>query len=160
MAFKQALWDGSDPSYSPCISWSGKHPQWKCPKKYLDAGYSVKAIRIDLPGDKNDEHQPKRALQCRQYTQELERWWNSQDKAAIEPDTWHWLIAKYKTDDFSPFQQVKGNTANGYLDQLKKLENSIGHMKIGALCYQRSSRSSLKCARKAEPTITFNDILA
>jgi hypothetical protein len=146
MSFQPALWDGTDPLYAPCLSWSGKNPttkyaQWKCPKKYLEAGYSIKSEKIDPPGLKNDEHQEARALRCRQLTQDLVRWWDGQDTPRIDPNTWHYLIARYKSDEFSPIQEVKANTKVGYLEQLSKLEQAIGHMQIEDLDYEEIKRT-------------------
>ena len=92
MLYKAAVWDGSDPLYAPGLSWSGrdpnnKHAHWKCPKKYLKAGYMTKSVNLDLPGSKEDLHQTTRALECRQLTQELLRWWDGLDTPSIDPDT-------------------------------------------------------------------------
>ena len=119
MSFKPELWNGKDPLYAPCLSWSGKHPtlrypQWKCPKKYIDAGYSIKAEKIVPAGIVDDEHQAARALRCRQLTQDLMRWWDGQDAVRVDPNTWHYLISRYLTDEFSPIQEVKANTKAGY----------------------------------------------
>ncbi|MEQ9258411.1 MAG: recombinase [Roseovarius sp.] len=146
MQFKAALWDGSDPSYAPCISWTGRDPllrqaRWKCPRKYLDAGYAAKSIKVGPPGHPEDEHQHARALQCRQLTQDLVRWWDSLDQPRLDLGTWHYLIARYKSDDFSPIREVKGNTRHGYLQQLAKLENAIGHMRIQDLTYEQIKRT-------------------
>ena len=141
MRFKDALWDGSDPLYAPGISWSGKNPerryaQWKCPTKFVKAGYAITKVKIEPAGHVSDRHQPARALRCRELTQEVIRWSETQDKPRVDPDTWMYLIARYRTDEFSPIQEVKANTKIGYLEQMKKLEEVIGHTKIAALTYE------------------------
>lgn len=146
MPFKDALWDGSDPLYAPCLSWSGRDPRarqarWKCPKKYLSAGYQVQSVKVGEPGHPDDEHQLDRALRCRQLTQELVRWWDSLDQSRIQIGTWHYLIARYKSDEFSPIHEVKGNTKHGYLQQLAKLETAIGHMRVEDLTYEQIKRT-------------------
>jgi len=136
MLYDIRLFNGSDPLYAPGISWSGKYPSWKCPNKYVKLGYATKSIRIQPAGHKGDESQPQRALQCRQHTQELKRWYDALDQPKMQTGTWHWLIGKYKSDDFSPFQEVKANTRQGYIDQLKRVDEAFGHMKISDLTFQ------------------------
>ena len=139
--YRSALWDGSDPLYAPGISWSGKNPDrqyanWKPPAKYKKAGYSVGPIKLDPPGRSDDEHQPARALRCRELTKDMLQWHEEQDQPKVDPTTWKYLIARYKTDEYSPFQEVKENTRAGYIQQLNKLEEVIGHTKIEAMSYE------------------------
>lgn len=141
MRFREALWDGSDPLYAPGISWSGKNPerryaQWKCQPKYVKAGYAITKVKIEPAGHASDEFQPARALRCRELTQEVVRWFEDQDAPRVDPDTWKYLIARYRTDEFSPFQEVKANTKVGYIEQMKKLEEVIGHTKIADMTYE------------------------
>jgi hypothetical protein len=143
MAFDKSLWDGSDPLYAPCISWSRKYPSWKCPKKYLDAGFETKTVRLEPSGSPEDEHQAKRALRCRQLTQELVQWWDAMDAPKIKPGTWEWLIARYRTDEFSPFQDVKANTRANYEWLLDKWLVAIGHMNIEDLTFEEIKRTEL-----------------
>lgn len=145
MPFKNALWDGSDPLYAPCLSWSGREPfarqaRWKCPQKYLSAGYKVQSIKVGPPGHAEDAHQLARTMRCRQLTQELVRWWEALDQPRARPGTWHYLIARYKLDEFSPIHEVKKNTKHGYIQQLAKLEAAIGHMPIQDLTYEEIKR--------------------
>lgn len=145
MPFKDALWDGSDPLYAPCLSWSGRDPsarqaRWKCPHKYLSAGYKVSSVKVGAPGYPEDQYQLERALRCRQLTQELVRWWEALDQPKLHLGTWHHLIARYKSDEFSPIREVKRNTKQGYLEQLGKLETAIGHMPIQDLDYEQIKR--------------------
>ncbi|WP_296762243.1 recombinase [Sediminimonas sp.] len=146
MPFKSALWNGSDPLYAPCLSWSGRDPhhrqaRWKCPSKYLTAGYNVKAVKVGEPGHPGDGHQKERALRCRQLTRELLRWWEGLDHSKVKLGSWHYLIGRYKSDEFSPIHEVKGNTKQGYLQQLAKLEVVVGHMQIEDLTYEQIKRA-------------------
>jgi len=146
MPFKAALWDGSDPLYAPCLSWSGRAPEsrqarWKCPRKYIVAGYHVKSVKVGEPGRPDDEHQLARALRCRELTQELVRWWDGLDQPKVKPGTWQYLIARYKSDEYSPIHEVKANTRHGYLQQLAKLQVAIGHMRIEDLTYEQIKRT-------------------
>lgn len=140
--YKDALWDGSDPLYAPCISWSGKNPDrryahWKPPAKFKKAGYTLGPVKLDPPGHKDDEHQPARALRCRELTKEMLRWYDEQDQPKVDTATWKYLIARYQTDEFSPIHDVKANTRDGYLQQLKKLEEVIGRSRIDAMTYEQ-----------------------
>ncbi|WP_065330347.1 tyrosine-type recombinase/integrase [Tritonibacter mobilis] len=140
--FKPALWDGSDPLYAPGIKWNvGKnpaiqYPQWNPPAKYKKAGYAYGPVKLDPPGHKDDEHQPARALRCRELTKEMLRWYEEQEKPKVDPSTWKYLIARYQTDEYSPFHDVKENTREGYVQHLRLLEDVIGHTKISSMTYE------------------------
>jgi len=136
MLYDKRLYDGSDPLYAPGISWSGKYPSWKCPKKYVDMGFAIKSVRIQPQGAKDDDHQLERALQCRERTQDLKQWFDALDEPKVQVGTWHWLIGKYKSDEYSPFHEVKANTRQGYIDQLKRVDEAFGHMQISDLTFQ------------------------
>lgn len=141
MHYKEALWDGSDPLYAPGISWSGnskgrKHAFWRCPKKYAQAGFAITNVKLQPAGSTDDEHQAARALKCRELTREMLKWYKEQDAPKVDPESWHYLIARYKTDAFSPIQEVKANSRAGYLEQLKKLEDVLGHTRIGDMTYE------------------------
>ena len=132
MDFEPALYDGTDHLYAPCISWSGKYSYWKAPAKYVKAGYAVKLVRL-APGTRDDEIQADRAKQCRTLTRDMLQWWNGQEESALGYGTWKYLIARYKSDQFSPYGDVKENTREVYNYLLARWENVIGHMEIGAL---------------------------
>ena len=142
IGFKPALWDGSDPLYAPGIKWNvGKnpaiqYPQWNPPAKYKKAGYAYGPVKLDPPGRKDDEHQPARALRCRELTKEMLRWFEEQEKPKVDPSTWKYLIARYQTDEFSPIHDVKANSRAGYIERLRLLEDVIGHTKISTMTYE------------------------
>lgn len=123
-----------DPSYSPGICWTRHYAVWRCPKKY--AGYPYKVISLGLPGSPDDEHKTERARLCREHTRDLLRWWSGQDQSHEEYGTWGYLIARYSTDSYSPFRDVKGNTRESYVRLLGRWKKAIGHMPIGDLDFR------------------------
>jgi len=133
MNFDGRLWDGSDPLYAPGLNWNGTRAYWKVPAKYRKAGYAVTTMR--LPGEKGDGEDLARAARCRELTQEMMRWWNDQEQSAPAYGTWKYLIGRYKSDEFSPYREVKANTSEVYDYLLARWENAIGHMEIGDLDY-------------------------
>ncbi|MCJ8138566.1 tyrosine-type recombinase/integrase [Falsirhodobacter halotolerans] len=121
--FKAALWDGSDPLYAPCMRRVKRWFYWRPPARYVTAGYSKNPIR--LPGEADDGQDAARAQTSRDLTREMLRWFNASE-ALVEPGTWQWLIGRYKSDEFSPFREVKENTRADYLFSLVRWEEAIG----------------------------------
>ena len=107
MTFEPALWDGSDPSYAPCVAMTKGIPYWKAPAKYRKAGYALTSVRLD--GD--------HAARARELTREMVQWFEGA-KPKVEPNTWHHLIARYKADDVAPYKEVKANTRKTYGEYL------------------------------------------
>lgn len=136
MQYRDSLWDNSEPDYAPCITYSkGIYPRWKAPKKYIDAGYQFKGIKLD--GRKGDGNDLARAEKCREYTRDMVRWWNGEEANRIDTDTWIYLIARYKDDDFSPMNtNVKANTRLGYLQQLKIVEDVWGDVNVASCDFE------------------------
>ena len=64
------------------------------------------------------------------------------------------MIARYKSDEFSPIQEVKANTRVGYVEQLSKLEQAIGHMKVEDLDYVEIKKSQRAMQEKGR-SITY-----
>lgn len=118
MPYDTRLYDGSDPLYAPGLNRSGNAAYWKAPKRYVEAGWSLKSVA--LHGD-----DLARALRCRELTREMMQWWEGAT-AKVEPDTWQWLFSAYKGDKLSPIQEVKGNTRAGYLEDISYWEGFIG----------------------------------
>lgn len=129
-AFDEDRLYGGNPAYAPGLSWNGIYPRWKCPRRYLDAGYPHKSIKLDPPGSADDEHHEARARQCRKHTIDLLRWWKAQDASEENHGTWAWAIARYRTDRFSPYRDTKQNTQKGYDYCLDRWLGIIGHMRI------------------------------
>lgn len=136
MKFKDALYDGSDPLYAPGISFSRNTASWKCPKRYVDAGYPHKSINLNVPGVKGDEHQEARAKLCRQHTRDLMEWWREQEAAVPEFGTWAYVIDRYRSDRISPYAKVKQNTRDGYDYTCDRWRKVIGHMRIDSLTFE------------------------
>lgn len=136
MHFEQSLWDDSDPTYAPCM----KHRKdrgtyfWRPPKKYLDAGYSIKTFK--LVGEAGDGQDLERARHCRELTREMLEWYEGQTNGR-QPGTWGWLIGRYKADEFSGIWEVRPSTREGYLKELAKIEAAIGGVLIEETNFER-----------------------
>ena len=73
------------------------------------------------------------------------RWWNDDTGPKTEPGTWHWLIARYKSDEFSDYQTVKANTRAGYNYFLDQIDNAIGKWPLAQTDY-----NALMTVKKAQ----------
>ncbi|MFT7059897.1 MAG: integrase [Pseudorhodobacter sp.] len=124
MRFNEDLLDGSDPSYAPFVQKIKRWFYWRATKKYTKEGYFTDPIR--LVGEEGDGRDNERASKARELTREMLRWYNKED-ALVKPGSWLWLIGKFKTDEFSPYNEnVKASTRQSYLQTLKPLEVAIG----------------------------------
>lgn len=137
MNFDDRLWDGSDPTYSPCTGPSSGLLYWKAPAKYRKAGYAITTQR--LPGRPGDGKDLDRAALARDLTRSMVRWFEG-EASKVEPGTWGSLILKYKSDDISPFQDIKANTRDTYLFHLGRWEAAIGQAKITEASYAEVKR--------------------
>lgn len=136
MRFEEALWDGSVPSYAPCLRWQKPgYPYWVAPPRYVKAGYATKRVPLTR-GTPDDEHRLERALRCRQLTQEMVRWWEGMERSGPPPGSWGWLIGRYKSDEFSDIQRVKPYTRKGYLNDLAMLEEVLGETPLAATNFE------------------------
>jgi hypothetical protein len=126
MRFDQDRLDG-DPSYAPGIAKASGLFYWKPSAAFVKQGYSKQIYR--LPGKEGDDLHLERALQCRIYARAMLRWTNDEGPKA-EPGTWRWLIGRYKSDDYSPFQEVKDNTRTDYRYHLARWEAGIGDVRV------------------------------
>lgn len=138
MRFKDALWDGSDPTYAPGLRFTKGHAYWVAPRKYVEFGYALKRYRLP-PGTKDDEHALERARKCRELTQEMLRWYEGETQR-IPHGTWRWLIGRYRSDEFSPIKGVKANTRKVYLQVLGWIEPAIGDVEISETTYTELMR--------------------
>ncbi len=136
MRFKDALWDGSDPLYAPCLSFARQYATWKAPKLYVDHGYEPKQISLDMPGARHDEHEAARALKCREYTKDMLRWWEQRSESAKDFGLWSYVIRRYRTDATSPYAEVKQNTRDGYDYLCDRWDGAIGHMPIESMTFE------------------------
>lgn len=151
MPFTSALYDGSDPMYSPGLNWSdGKYPNWRPPKRYVDAGYAVRGERLE--GIRGDGLDAKRAQRCRELTREMLRWWEGLDHSGPEAGTFGHLIQKYLTDEFSPFRSVKPITQQDYIEFLNRWIPVIGEMRVGDLGYEGIMQIKMAMEAKGRST--------
>ena len=140
MLFKDALWDGSDPSYAPGQSKSGKYLYWKIPRKYAELGYTIDGrTTVRLDGIVNDGNDLDRAFACRKYTQAMLEHF-SPKTPAIQVGTWKWLFSRYLTDKESPFHEKKANTQQIYRDFIGYWEKAIGDTLISQANFQAAMR--------------------
>lgn len=134
--FKPALWDNSDPSYAPGLIRGGRnqtHIYWSAGKRYVEAGYTLKRVRLAVlePGAPIPYEV---AAKCRELTREMLHWY--EDSAPkVTPGTWHHLIARYKSDEFSPIRSVKANTREGYHYWLDQIDGVMGEVKLEQTTY-------------------------
>ena len=127
MRFKQALWDGTDPLYAPCVRQSKRWFYWRPPARYVAAGYDASAVR--LMGESGDGLDLDRAEQARDLTRDMLRHYDASE-AQVTPGSWNWLIGRYKADEFSPYQEVKANTRESYRNSMERLAAYIGSTQI------------------------------
>ncbi len=130
MHFSPALWDGSDPLYAPCTRRVKGLIYWQPPKKYRAAGYKIGNVR--LPGRADDGRDAERAAKARELTIDMLNWASGDIAPRINPGTWGWLIARYKSDDVSPFRDLKPNSRDDYLFSLGRWEEAIGNAPIAS----------------------------
>ena len=141
MRFKDALRDGSDPLYAPCTGRTRNTIFWKCPRKYRELGYQPTSVPLGKIGD-----DPLAiARQARKLTIAMV------DTYAVEEHpagTWAWLIQRYETDAYSPFQSVKANTRQTYQHCMDRWKKAIGRLKIGALTFEEIRKIELAMRQK------------
>ncbi|MFY0633635.1 MAG: recombinase [Vannielia sp.] len=136
--YDDALWDDSDPLYSPHLNWAKPTiAYWTAPKAAVAAGYAIKRERLD--GQKGDGQDQNRAARCRRLTREMVRWMEGEGRPA-DKDTWLYVIGRYRSDDYSPLQEVKANTRAGYIEQIDKIARVIGDTRIEALTYEAAAK--------------------
>lgn len=147
MAFDPALYDGSDPFYAPGLSYNSRgYGTWAAGRRYVKAGWLPRSVT--LPGRKGDGDDLARAARARELTREMLAWWNEQGEQKLDPATWAYLFARYRSDEFSPIHNVKANTRDAYLYQTAKLEPAIGHMRITDFSYETAMTMKLAMERK------------
>ncbi|MGC0225191.1 hypothetical protein [Pseudooceanicola nitratireducens] len=125
MKFDQSVWDDSDPDYAPGLKRNKARGTyfWAPPKKYKDAGYSIKTVRLDEPTD------IARAARCRELTREMLDWYRGQETGRRE-GSWSYLIARYLSDEYSGIWDVRAGTRAQYKKELAKVEAVLGEVDI------------------------------
>jgi len=130
MRFSQSLWDGSDPLYAPCTRKAKKWLYWTPPPLYVKNGYHGGTIR--LPGELGDGADAERAAKARELTRDMVQWYQGDAVPHVLPETWKWLIARYLSDEFSPYQDLRGNTQTNYRFCINRWDEAIGATRIDA----------------------------
>lgn len=126
---RTALMGGGDPLYAPGLKKSKGHSYWAPPKKYAADGYKVRGVKLEGTPEEI-------AAKCRALTLEMLQWFEDQNKPKIEAGTWGHLLRRYLTDEFSPIQEVKGNTRAGYEWACHRWIEAIGGVKVAATGYE------------------------
>lgn len=126
--YEPALYDESDPLYAPLTSKVKGYTYWRAPASLRKLGAEGKPVR--LTGTEKEI-----AAEARRRTRDLLRRFGLEEEQAVPPGTWHWMIHRYRTDEFSPYQEVKGNTRQGYDFTLDRWDAAIGHLAIRAMDY-------------------------
>lgn len=134
MAFRDSVWDDSEPEYAPGMKKIRNGFYWVPPAKYKKLGYAIKQIKLE--GTEGDDLTLDRARHCRELTREMLRWYDGETHGRQE-GTWGWLIARYKTDEYSAFHDVGASTREGYRKWLDRIEVAVGDVKISETDYPR-----------------------
>lgn len=134
MNFKDSVWDDSDPTYAPCMSKIRNGYVWVSPKKYREAGYAIKTIRME--GTVGDGLDLERAAHARALTREMLQWFDGETKGR-EPGTWGWIIGRYLADEYSDIHEVRPRTREAYRKELARIENAIGTVLISETDFTR-----------------------
>lgn len=100
----------ADQTYAPGLARDGETFWWRATRADIKAGYKIKTKRLA------GETALDRAAECRSLTRELLQWRTGAPK--VQPFTWAWAIARYKSDEMSSINDVKSNTRAGYIEQL------------------------------------------
>lgn len=127
MSYSPALWDGSDPLYSPDTVRSKGYAYWRPSRRMVEQGYP--SMRRRLPGKIGDGKDTDRAQLARDYTREMLRW-HEETAPKVTPGTWHHLVASYMSDEASPFQEVKANTREEYRRNCNRWLDAISSAKV------------------------------
>lgn len=134
-----------DPDYAPGIQYRGNWPIWRATKKYIQAGYAVKYVKL-REGTRDDGFHRERAERCRELQHDMLMWADGIEANRPAAHTIKWLIGRYKTDEGSDYQRVKANTRRDYDSHLAYWENYIGTVKISSLTFEeiRQIEASMK----------------
>lgn len=145
MRFESSLWDDSDPTYAPCTAKVRGRLRWQLPKKYRDAGYSIKTF--DLGQLENGAATLEQARQARELTRDLVQWYEGQSSGR-EAGTWGWLIGRYLNDEYSDIQFVRPQTRAKYQTVMGRIEDAIKDVLLAETDYTRLMEWRLTMERK------------
>lgn len=124
-SYKPALRDGSDPTYAPGLNVSNGISYWRPPPKYRKHGFKaakVSGTPLEI------------AAKCRALTREMLDAYEGEDKQS-KPGTWGDLIAHYRADEFSPMQEVSGNTRKTYAEDIAYWEAAVGKQMVSGMTF-------------------------
>lgn len=127
-----------DPSYAPGIFKVRNTFWWRACRPGIALGYMKKPIK--LPGLEGDGEDDARKARARDLCRDVLRWVDELDKPKMAPNSWKWLITRYRTDDISPYQDVKANTREQYSAQLAKWDAAIGPVLLAETDFEAIKR--------------------
>lgn len=137
--------------HSPGLSWAAPtRAFWRAAPRFVRAGYKIQRIR--LPGQRGDDLDAERARLCREYQAEAEAWFAALDRPKLRPGSWKHLIARYRTDEFSPLQDVKANTRRGYVEGCVYWEGVLGEQMVRDTSYEDLRRIQKAMAANGKST--------
>lgn len=130
--YRPALWDDTDPEYSPGRKRIRSNFYWVPPKKYKDAGYAVKSVNL---GKIAEVDELTVARKCRDLTREMVRWYEGEEAQRIKVGTWGYVIQHYLTAPASAVWDVQPQTRDGYVRVLSKIQDAIKDVEVGETDY-------------------------
>lgn len=116
------LWDGSDPLYMPLTTDHKGRWRWKPSRKWVSLGESPDSVWLGAVGAVDPA---KVAKEARDLTTAMLQRLVAQENP--HDGTWRWLIESYRSDRYSPINEVKANTRAGYLQACDYWQGAIGH---------------------------------
>lgn len=135
-----------DPTYAPGRTYDKGTPWWRPPARDVKAGFGIRAYNLSALSEDDQ------CAKCRELTRELLQWRDGVPK--LLAGTWGWIIARYKSDDLSPFKDVKANTQRSYLEELAYWEEAVGKLAVAETTFEVLKR--LKKGMEAnERTVSF-----
>jgi hypothetical protein len=113
--------------YAPGLKWRTRVgadvPMWIPPGKDVRAGYLPKSLMLD-----RDSSQIELAETCRAQWKDLESWRTGTPKA--DRHTIAWLIARYQTDETSPYHALDPDTQKSYGWECKRIRETVGERRL------------------------------
>jgi hypothetical protein len=127
-----------DPSYAPGLFKVRNTFWWRACRPAIAQGYMKKPVK--LPGVEGDDQDGLRRAKARDMCRDVLRWVDEQDRPKIIPNSWKWLIARYRSDEISPYRDVKANTRQSYDFHLHRWDEAIGPITLEATDYTAIKR--------------------
>lgn len=127
-----------DPSYAPGLFRVRDTIYWRACRPAIRMGYMKKPVK--LPGIEGDGQDNLRRAKARDMCRDVLRWVDEQDRPKIVPNSWKWLIVRYRTDEISPYRDVKANTRKSYDEHLARWADAIGAVSLADTDYAAIKR--------------------